>query len=205
MNRDTKRLGLPSLIGDLFDQSELQIDNIFASLRNQLYVVILLHRAGLHKCSGVTFTQVVYWLLMWVWLKVDSIDMTSRKSMQSFSDARKDVMYDYLKWEDVSRRRLHYQIARQVVIEHKFEGHEMKAFVLGDSVKTRRGKKITGISSHFDQLTGRTVKGQQVLTISYTTEEVFLPLDSELYISQKNIAELNRPFCGGRCHVTKHY
>jgi hypothetical protein len=102
-----------------------------------LYVVILLHRAGLHKCSGGAVTQVVYLLLLWVWLKVDSIDMTSRKSMQNFSDARKDVMYDYLKWEDVSRRRLHYQIARQVVIEHKLVGHEIKAFVLDDSVKNK--------------------------------------------------------------------
>ncbi|SFL76741.1 hypothetical protein SAMN05421863_10049 [Nitrosomonas communis] len=32
MNRDTKPLGLPNLIGDLFNQSELQIDNVFASL-----------------------------------------------------------------------------------------------------------------------------------------------------------------------------
>jgi hypothetical protein len=71
--------------------------------------------------------------------------------------------------------------------------------------KTRRGKKIAGISSHFDHLTRCTVKSQQVLTIDYTTEEVFLPLDSELWISQKNIAELKRPFCDGRCHVAKHY
>ncbi|SFI33867.1 hypothetical protein [Nitrosomonas sp. Nm34] len=32
--------------------------------------------------------------------------------MQSFSDARKDFIYDYLKREDVNWRRLHYQIAR---------------------------------------------------------------------------------------------
>ena len=92
MNRDTKPLGLPSLIGDLFTQSELQIDNVFASLWSKLHMATLLHRAGLHKRSGVAVTQVVYLLLLWVWLKVDSIGMFSRKSMQSFTDARKDVM-----------------------------------------------------------------------------------------------------------------
>ncbi|SFN22825.1 transposase [Nitrosomonas communis] len=84
-------------------------------------------------------------------------------------------------------------------------GHEIRAFVLDDSVKARRGKKMAGISSHFDHLTGRVVKGQQVLTLGYATEEVFLPLDNELYISQKNIAELKQPFRDGRSHVAKRY
>jgi hypothetical protein len=71
----------------------------------------LLPRVGLHKRLGAV-TQVVYLLLLWVWLKVDSTDMISRKTMKSFSDARKDFIYDYLKREDVNWRRLHYQIAR---------------------------------------------------------------------------------------------
>lgn len=69
MNRDTKPVGLPSLIGDLFAQSELQIDNIFASLWSKLHMATLLHRAGLQKRSGVAVTQVVYLLLLWVWVK----------------------------------------------------------------------------------------------------------------------------------------
>ena len=81
MNRDTKPLGLPSLIGDLFTQSELQMGNVFASLWNKLHMATLLHRAGLHKRSGVALMQVVYLLLMWVGLKVDSIGMFARKSM----------------------------------------------------------------------------------------------------------------------------
>jgi hypothetical protein len=86
-------------------------------------------------------TQVVYLLLLWVWLKVDTINMFSRQSMQCFSDARKDVMYDYLQRQDVNWRSLHVKIARQVVNEHKLNRCETKAFVADDSVKTRRGKK----------------------------------------------------------------
>ncbi len=46
---------------------------------------------------------------------------------------------------------------------------------------------MAGVSCHFDHLTGKTVMGQQVLTLGYASEEVFLPLDNQLYISQKNI------------------
>lgn len=62
-----------------------------------MHIATLLHRAGFHKRSGIEVTQVVYLLLLWVWLKTESIGMFSRDAMQSFTDAKKDVMYDYLK------------------------------------------------------------------------------------------------------------
>ena len=205
MNNDTKFLDLPSLIGDLFTQHGLQVDNLFASLWTKMHIATLLHRAGFHKRSGVEVTQVVYLLLLWVWLKTESMSQFSRESMRSFTDARKDVMYDYLKREDVNWRRLHCQIAQQVVMEQKLNTHEIKAFVLDDSVKIRRGKKMAGVSCHFDHLTGRTVMGQQVLTLGYATEELFLPLDNQIYISQKKIQEPEQPFRDGRSIVAKRY
>ncbi|TXL19232.1 hypothetical protein BMR06_10870 [Methylococcaceae bacterium HT5] len=48
---------------------------------------------------------------------------------------------------------------------------------------------MAGGSSHFDHLTGRTVMGQQVLALGYATEETFLPLDNQIYISSKKIQE----------------
>lgn len=205
MNRDTKSLDLPSLIDDLFTQHGLLVDNLFADLWSKMHITTLLHRAGFHKRSGIEVTQVVYLLLLWVWLKADSIGMFSRESLQSFSDAKKDVMYDYLKREDVNWRRLHCQVAQQVVMEQKVNKHEIKAFVLDDSVKIRRGKKMAGVSCHFDHLTGRTVMGQQVLTLGYATEDLFLPLDNQIYISQKKIQEPEQDFNDGRSIVAKRY
>jgi hypothetical protein len=43
---------------------------------------------------------------------------------------------------------------------------------------------MEGVSSHFDHVTGRRVMGQQVLTLGLATEEAFLPLDSQIYISE---------------------
>lgn len=65
-------------------------------------ITTLLHQAGFQKRSGLEVNQVIYLLLVWVWLKTESIGMFSRKSMQSFTDAKKDVMYDYLKRENVN-------------------------------------------------------------------------------------------------------
>jgi len=45
-------------------------------------------------------------------------------------------------------------------------------------------RKWKGVSSHFDHVTGRHVRGQQLLTLGLATEEAFLPLDSSIYISQ---------------------
>lgn len=205
MNRDTKPPALPSLIGDLFTAQGLQIDNLLATIWTKMNITTLLHRAGFKKRSGIEVNQVMYLLLVWVWLRTDSIGMFSRRSMQSFSDAKKDVMYDYLKREDVNWRRLHCQVARQVVMAHELNKSETKAFVLDDSVKIRRGKKMSGVSRHFDHLTGKTVMGQQVLTLGYASEEVFLPLDNQLYISQKNIQAQEQNFRDGRSIVAKRY
>lgn len=205
MNNDTKFQDLPSLVGDLFTQHNLQVDNLFATLWTKMHITTLLHRAGFHKRSGVEVTHVVYLLLLWVWLKTESIGMFSREAMQSFTDAKKDVMYDYLKREDVNWRRLHCQVAQQVVKEHQLNAQAIKAFVLDDSVKIRRGKKMAGVSCHFDHLTGRTVMGQQVLTLGYATEELFLPLDNQIYISQKKIQEQEQDFHDGRSIVAKRY
>lgn len=205
MNRATKPLDLPSLSADLVTQDGVLMDNLFADLWKRLHLATLLQRAGFRKRSGVAVNEVVYLLLLWVWLKVDSVGMFSRQSLQCFSDARKDVLYDYLKREDVNWRRLHGQVARQVVMAHQLNAQETKAFVLDDSVKIRHGKKMAGVSRHFDHLTGRTVMGQQTLTLGYVGDEFFLPLDSDLFISQKQIQGCTQDLSDGRCVAAKRF
>jgi len=148
MDIDTKTQSLPTLIADLLGQDGLNIDNLFADLRKRMGVASLLHRAGFHKRSGLDVTQVVYLLLLWVWLKVDTINMFSRQSLQCFTDSRKDVMYDYLQREDVIWRSLHVKIAQQVVKEHKLNKCETKALVADDSFKSKSGKKMANHSGY---------------------------------------------------------
>jgi len=49
--------------------------------------------------------------------------------------------------------------------------------MVDDSVKERKGKKLEAVSRHFDHILGRTVKGQQVLTLGLATEDHFLVLN----------------------------
>ncbi|WP_179952739.1 hypothetical protein [Parashewanella spongiae] len=42
----------------------------------------------LSKRSGIEATEVVYLLMFWVWLKVDTISMFAKESLLSFSSAK---------------------------------------------------------------------------------------------------------------------
>ena len=114
---------------------------------------------------------------MWKWLKVSSIALFCRKALSLFSEAKKDVMYDLLKREDIDWRAFNYQVAKEIHTRHKVSDSALNVFVLDDSIKTRRGKKMEGVSRHFDPASGKPVMGHQVLTLGLATEEVFMPLD----------------------------
>jgi SRSO17 transposase len=196
---------LPPLISAVLNDSKHYIDNLFADTWKSLKMNSLIRDAGFTKRSGVGIAEAVFVLLLWKWLNMSSIAMFSKKALGSFSRVRKDVMYDLLKREEINWRALNSQTAKAVYQQNKLTGSRVKAFVLDDSIKTRRGKKMEGISSHFDHVTGRHVMGQQVLTLGLATEEAFLPLDSQIYISQVKARELITPYKDGRSVVGKRY
>ena len=204
MKSITQASDLPDLTADILSNQLMPVDNIFARLWNTMKIPALLKRAGFEKRSGLKAPEVVYVLLLWTWLKAGSIYMFSRESLQSFADARKDVMYDFLKREDVNWRGFHMQTARKVYQDHKLKDCKIKAFVVDDSVKIRSGKKMGGVSRHFDHLTGKSVKGQQVLTLGFATETTFLPLDQDIFISQVQVQEAQE-FQDNRSIAAKRY
>ena len=178
VNSDTKADVFPALIGDVISDSKEYVDNLFADTWKKLKFNTRVKSAGFAKRSGVGVTEVVYLLMIWKWLNVSSIAMFSRKALDVFSQAKKDVMYDLLKRENLNWRELNSQAAREIYQQQKLEQVGIKTFVLDDSIKQRRGKKMEAVSSHFDHVSGRHVMGQQVLTLGLATDEAFLPLDS---------------------------
>ena len=134
-------------------------------------------------------------------MQKDSIGMFARECLQGVMS--KDVLYDTMNREDLNWRKYQEQIAHRTVQTLKASGK--KAYVVDDSVKPRFGKKMPGISSHFDHTSGRHLLGQQVLTLGLSCEEGFVPLDSELFISQTKAIELSEPFEDGRSIVAKRY
>jgi hypothetical protein len=195
----------PPLISALLNDSRHYIDNLFADTWKSLKMNALIRSAGFTKRSGIGIAEAVFVLLLWKWLNMSSIAMFSKKDLGSFSRVRKDVMYDLLKREEINWRALNIQTAKAVYQQNKLTGSRIKAFVLDDSIKTRRWKKMEGVSSHFDHVTGRHVMGQQVLTLGLATEEAFLPLDSQIYISKVKARELINPYKDARSVVGKRY
>lgn len=183
MKNGTNEQALPPLIGDVMTDQKHYIDNLFADTWKRLKLNARIKGAGFTKRSGIDITEAVFLLLLWKWINVSSIGMFCRKALGMFSRAKKDVMYDLLKREDVNWRVFNLQTAKGVYQHNTLGQSRIRAFVVDDSIKIRRGKKMEGVSSHFDHVTGRHVMGQQVLTLGLATEEAFLPLDSQIYIS----------------------
>jgi SRSO17 transposase len=204
MHRDTTQTALPALTADMLRDNGLLVDNMFADLWKQAGMEARLKRAGFKKRSGTPIPRLVFSLLLWVWLKAGSIAWFARESLPVYCDAEKDALYDLLNREDLDWRRLHKEVALKAIRVMK-ASNSPKALVLDDSIKLRHGRKMPGVSSHFDHTTGRHVMGQQVLTLGLSSDEGFVPLDSELFISATKAQGLHQPFQDGRSIVAKRY
>ena len=93
MNSATHTLKSPSLTADFLNQANLNIDNTLNSTWKSLGFNAMLRQAKFSKRSGTPVSCVVYLLMLWVWLKVDSVAMFSRDALLSFSAAKKDALY----------------------------------------------------------------------------------------------------------------
>lgn len=205
LKNDTKTDALPPLVSNLLTSKKHYIDNLFADTWKKLNLNSLIKGAGFKKRSGTEITEVVYLLMLWKWLNLSSIAMFTRKSLSTFSKSKKDVLYDLLKREEINWRELNTQTAKAVYKQNHLAGSRTKVLVLDDSIKTRCGKKMEGVSSHFDHVTGRHVMGQQVLTLGLATQDAFLPLDSQIFIGQVKARELIKPYKDGRSVAGKRY
>lgn len=205
MNNDTKRSLFPSLIDEVLKHPGHCVDNVFASVWKGLNFSRLVQRSGFKKRSGVPVIDSVFLLLLWKWIDVTSIAVFAKQSLKVFSNAKKDVMYELLKREDVDWRGLNTNVAKTIYSQQNISSSRIKAYVLDDSVKARRGKKMEGVSCHFDHTEGRHVMGQQVLTLGLVTEELFMPLDSQIYMSNSKAQGLNREFKDKRSIVAKRF
>lgn len=205
MNNDTKTRLFPSLIDDVLKQPGHCVDNVFASVWKRLNFNDLIQRSGFKKRSGVPIIDSVFLLILWKWIDVSSIAVFARQSLKVFSAAKKDVMYELLKREDIDWRGLNTNVAKTIYTRQNVATSRIKAYVLDDSVRKRRGKKMEGVSCHFDHTEGRHVMGQQVLTLGLVTEALFMPIDSQLYVSESRVQGLIRAFQDGRSFVAKRF
>ncbi len=85
---------------------------------------------------------------------MDSIGILARELLKIFYCGEKDALYAALDQEDLNWCHLHKDVARQAIRDAKTSSH-ICAFVLDDFIHVRHGKKIPGVSKHFDHASGR--------------------------------------------------
>ena len=84
MNRAAKVIELPALTVtvDLLKANGVLIDNVFASLWREIGMKTILNRVGFNKRSGAPMSEVIFGLMLWLWLKKDPIGMFARECLQ---------------------------------------------------------------------------------------------------------------------------
>lgn len=204
MNHDTTACVFPALTSDFLNNNDRLIDNIFADLWKQVGMKTLLQRCGFHKRSGVDINPIMYCLTMWVWLKSNSVSLFAKDSLRTFCAAGKDVLYEAMNREDWNWRALHLRVVCKALQQLVVPG-SVTALVLDDTIKIRSGKKMPGVSSHFDHTTARQVLGQQVLTLGLSCARGFVPIDSELFTGKTNVQALPTPFKDARSIAAQRY
>lgn len=183
----------------------LFIDNELQAGIKQLGLFSILSKHGVGKRSGEKVPQLIFAVLVWPFLGGDSIASFCGKMVGNFYAGGKDVLYRFLRREDINWRSICFSVSRAAYDRHALGSGSDTAFVVDDTLKHRRGKKVEGVSSHFDHTECRHVLGQQVLQFGLASAEGFLPVFQQIYIGSKKVQGLVSTFKDQRCAVAKDF
>ncbi len=180
-------------------------DNKLETAIRQLGFAKLLTQADFRKQKGDELLQVLFALIIWPLLDVRSISNFCGKLISVFILGGSNVLYDFQKREDLKWRKLRQLTAKNIYIENGFAEEKVKAFVFDDTLKARRGKKVEGSSTHFDHTANRHIKGQQVLEMGLVAPKGYIPIDSQIYVGDKNRVEKKKSFKNPSSSVAVDY
>ncbi len=189
----------------------LKHDYVFAdneiqdSLKKVNFFRIFNKHSKIVKRHGYSIDSVIYTLIIWAFLKQNSIKMFCEKCLKAFFSGGKDVLYSTIKSEDINWRLISLETAKVIYVRNDLVYEKEKAFVFDDTIKKRSGSKVEGSSCHFEHTECRTVRGHQVLELGLSFKNGFLPLDRQIYIGSKKSHYLNEEFVNGKSAVAKDF
>lgn len=181
------------------------VDNEIRDSIKKLKLFKYLRRYGKNKRSGYSIETTIYALLIWVFLKNNSIKMFFEKSLSVFFKGGKDVLYNTMRDEEINWRQISLATAKEIYVQNNLAFEKETAFVFDDTIKKRSGKKVEGISSHFEHAEGRNVMGHQVLELGFAFKDGFIPLDRQIFIGKKRTHLLNGEFKNNKSAVAKDF
>lgn len=204
-NRSTKLKSNATPILDALEGKYLFIDNDLQTGIQRLGLFRILSRHGVAKRSGEKIPQLIFAVLVWPFLGANSISSFCGKMIGNFHTGGKDVIYRFLRREDIHWRAICFSVFKAVYDRHAMGSGVDTAFVVDDTLKHRRGKKVEGVSSHFDHTECRHVLGQQVLQLGLASAKGFLPVFQQIYIGIKKVQGLAFDFKDRRSAVAKDF
>lgn len=205
MKKSAKKLLKVKPVTNYLSDPHILADNELERALQQTLFKQHLHKSAFWKRSGDCLVSVMFSLLIWPLLGVQSISNFCGKKLSCFIKGGESVLYDFQKREDLNWRKLRYRAAKTVYRINDLERERIKALVFDDTIKHRRGKKVEGSSWHFDHTEGRSVKGQQVLEMGLATSKGYLPIDSQIYISGSKAVLREEGFDDNRSAVALDY
>ncbi len=186
-------------------QEELIVDNEMEKSIKELGIFPKMHLFGLTKKKGFCIEQVLFSFLIWPLLTLSSMHFFCGNRLSAFIKGGKDVLYDFLKKQNINWRGYRHHVSKQFYKEHKLAEEPVRAATFDDTIQRRRGKKVTGVSSHFDHTLCKHVMCQQVLEMGLTTAKGYASLDLQIYIGEKKVQEGKTKFNDERSSVAKDY
>lgn len=204
MKKQNKNVSWTPFTDNLKETSAI-VDNEMENSLKELNLFKSAHLFGLLKRRGFGLRQVIFSVLIWPLLSSGSLRFFCGNRLPAYIKGGKDVIYDFLKRQDINWRGWRFHSAKQFYKKHELDKESIRAATFDDTNKRRRGKKVSAVSSHYDNSLGRTITGQQVLEMGLSTPKGYLPLDSQIYVGKKKVQEGKHALKDKRSAVGKDY
>ncbi len=190
---------------DNLKETSAIVDNEIENGLKELGLLNKAHLFGLVKRRGFGLCRVMFAVLIWPLLSAASLNFFCGNRLSAYIKGGKDVLYDFLKRQNVNWRGWRIHSAKQFYKKHELGKEEVRAATFDDTNKIRRGKKVSAVSSHYDNTLGKKIMGQQVLEMGLATKKGYLPMDSQIYVGEKKVQEGKRALKDKRSYVGKDY
>ncbi len=190
---------------DNLKQEYAIVDNELLKSIEELDLFSKAHLYGLKKEKGFSLKQVMFSILVWPLLSVTSLHFFCGNRLSAYFNGGKDVIYDFLKRENINWRGYRFHTAKQFYKKHELAKESIRAATFDDTIKHRRGKNVDAVSSHFDHTLGKHVMGQQVLELGLSTPKAYASLDSQIYVGEKKLQFGKKQLDDYRSTVGKDY
>lgn len=166
----------------LSEQHQNQLSIIFSSLK----LSQLLRKAGIRKTYGVSSFAVFQIIFQLVFQGRNLFRLLEGDRAESLPG--KDVMYRFLNESRYNWRRFYQLLSLKVVgrFEKLTSAQRIRVFIVDDSVMGReRSKKVELLARIFDHVSGRFIRGYNLLTLGWSDGYSFAPIDFTLMSSGK--------------------